>query len=191
MQPSPTPLEIILGDIRRAIDAKLYYPALVVALTIPDLCAGLMMATSEFVKKPHYLAFLDKYAPESELGLNGEDCFMLRGGIIHRGDATGHPHFKVATVIFTLPNDGPVKVAIHGPKITVAGVETRGLDLVMFCDAMEAAARRWLADNRNDAVVAKNMPMLLSYRPDGWSVAMGGVFMLGEGTPVIASGIRS
>jgi hypothetical protein len=47
----PLPLEHIIQDVRRAINARLYYPALVVSLTIPEICVSLTFDIAKSVKE--------------------------------------------------------------------------------------------------------------------------------------------
>ncbi len=105
-QSVPSPLASILDDIKRAIEAKLYYPALVVALTVPEICVTLCWDRNMMVKEKHYAAFVDKYTSPLELGLDGLSCYRLRGGVIHRENAAGHPKFSGTHVIFTTPETG-------------------------------------------------------------------------------------
>jgi len=58
------------------------------------------------VKEKHYAAFVDKYTSPLELGLDGLSCYRLRGGVIHRENAAGHPKFSGTHVIFTTPETG-------------------------------------------------------------------------------------
>lgn len=70
----PLQLETIANDINRAIDARLYYPALLSALTIPEICSALAMDRMQFVKERHYVAFIDTYSSPPELGLGRPYC---------------------------------------------------------------------------------------------------------------------
>src|SRR5580658_6876543 len=54
---SPSPLDTILSDMNRALAARLYYPGLLVALTIPEVCIALTFDDDAFVKQDHYAAF--------------------------------------------------------------------------------------------------------------------------------------
>jgi hypothetical protein len=38
-----SPLASVLADIQRCIDAKLYYPVLLIALTVPEICSALAL----------------------------------------------------------------------------------------------------------------------------------------------------
>lgn len=173
----PLPLEMILRDVSRAIDAQLYYPALCVALTLPDICVGLTFDKERFIKEKDYVAFVDTYTTPPELGLEGQSCYRLRGGVIHRGNAAGHPFFGSTHVIFTVPG-GP---SIHALTLQVDDKAAACFDVVMFCRAMDHAARRWYADHKDNLNVVKNIPNLLSWRPNGVSPFVGGL-------PVVASG---
>jgi hypothetical protein len=138
-----SPLGLVVGDIERAYHAKLYYPALLVALTVPEVCEGLILDKSEIVKQKHYVGFVEKYAPQSELGVSGIECYRMRGGLVHRADFAGHPKAEWTNIIFTIPETG---TEVHG--ITVQGITAQGevaktgilLSLRNFCVTMVNAA---------------------------------------------------
>lgn len=174
----PLQLETIANDINRAIDARLYYPALLSALTLPEICSALAMDRMQFVKERHYVAFIDTYSSPSELGLGGLDCFRLRGGVVHRADFRGHPYFDATHVLFTTPESGS---SMHGFTIGNGEKSAAMFDLKTFCDAMITAARRWFQDNQNDPKVTENLKNLISFRPNGVSPFV-------VGLPVVASG---
>lgn len=175
-----SPLGSVLDDISRAIDAKLYYPALLTALTVPEICSALALDNSVFIKEKHYVAFVDKYSTPRELGLSGVDCYRLRGGVVHRANMAGHPQFGATHVIFSLP-ESPAKMhafsIVHQAENKTAAM----FDLALFCSAMIAAAQRWYEDHYQEPKVIENMQNLICYRPDGASP-----FVVGQ--PVVASG---
>jgi hypothetical protein len=172
-----SPLEAILSDIDRALRARLFYPAIVVALTVPEICCGLALTKADVIGEKRYAAFVDKYTTPSELGTDGPDCYRLRCGIIHRGNAQGHRKALVTHTIFTPPG-GPT---VHAISIQNGNFTAGMFSMDDFCGAMIAAARRWLDDNKDNQTVINNMPHLLSLRPHG-------MFPFINGTPVVASG---
>lgn len=174
---APLPLERVLQDIKGAIAAKLYYPALLVSLTVPEICAALALDRNVFVKEKHYVAFVDQYATP-ELGLSGIDCYRLRGGVVHRADFRGHPFFDATHVIFTTPGSG---TSMHAFSLINGDKTAAMFDLVTFCNAMDLAARRWSEDHKTDPKVAENLKNLISPRPNG-------VLPFTEGFAVVASG---
>lgn len=175
----PSELENVLIDMKRSIEARLYYPALLVALTIPEICAALSLDRSLFVKQKHYVEFVDKYTTPPELGLSGLDCYRLRGGVVHRASFAGHPYFGATHVVFTVPESG---ARLHAFSM-VSGRKTAAMfDVVLFCRAMDAAARRWYQDHEKDPNVQRNLKNLIRYCPNGLSPFV-------VGAPVVASGI--
>lgn len=167
-----------MQDMDRAIEAKLYYPALLVALTIPDICVGLALERAKFVKKHDYERFVDRYTTPSNLGLDGASCYQLRGGLVHRADLRGHPYFEGTHVIFTVPESAS---GFHALTFGVGEKRAAMFDLLLFCDAMKGAARAWYDDHKEDAQVIENLTNLIRWRPEGLAPFVGG-------TPVVASG---
>jgi len=176
-----SPLGSILSDIERAIDARLYYPALLAALTIPEICTTLALDRNVFVKEKHYVTFVDKYAVG--LGLSGTECYRLRGGVVHRANMAGHPLFSSSHVIFTLPETkaGQARLAVHAVTLASGGSKAATFDLITFCSAMIAAARKWYEEHHSDPKVLANMTALIRYCPKGLPP-----FFVGQ--PIVASG---
>ena len=173
-----SPLSVILSDVQKSIEGHLYYPALLVALTIPEICSALSLDKTTFVKEKHYVAFIDKYTTPLDLGIAGLDCFRLRGGMVHRANLSGHAHFPTDSVIFTVPETG---IALHGPIFDVSGRTAMVIDLVLFCKEMTAAVHRWYEDHHNDPKVEQNMKNLIRSCPAGLAPFV-------VGAPLIASG---
>ncbi|QYO76534.1 hypothetical protein [Devosia salina] len=179
LTPLPLQLEVITFDIRQAINAKLYYPALLVTLTLPEICAGLTLDKSQFVKQKQYVEFVDSYTRPEELGLDGISCYQLRGGLVHRADLRAHPYFGGTHVIFTTPES---RGSTHGFSIAVADKSAAMFDLVMMSNAMIEGARRWYGDNSSNQKVAENLAFLIRSCPNGLPPFVAGF-------PVVASGV--
>jgi hypothetical protein len=80
----PLELESVLLDVNRSIKAKLYYPALLVSLTLPDICVATTLDRDMFVKEKHYVEWLERYTDKASLGISPIDCYRLRCGVVHR-----------------------------------------------------------------------------------------------------------
>jgi hypothetical protein len=173
----PDTVKSILLEVRRAIDHKFYYPALIVTLTLPDICAAATMERREFVKKVHYVNFINTYAKGLNLGVDGAGCYRLRGGLLHRGNAAGHPFAEAGCVIFTIPE---TNASIHALSIQVDEQTADCFDLISFCAAMQKAVLRWLLANSQEVAVQKNLTKLLCIKPFGVPPFM-------DGAPVIGS----
>jgi len=175
----PYQLGQIILDMEACLDADLYYPALLVALTLPEVCIALSLTSDVFVKEKHYSEFIDKYC--RNLGMDGLSCYRLRGGVVHRGNAAGHPFFQNTHVVFTTPKSGNF---MHGFTISneTTSESAAMIDLASFCSSIKNAVIEWYHSNKDDSQVKTNMPGLLSLRTNGihpWVV----------GIPVVASGI--
>jgi hypothetical protein len=148
----------------RARTAKLYYPCLLVALTLPEICSGLVLPKDKFVKQEHYIKFIDTYSSRQALGGDGVGIYRLRGGLIHRGDMRGHAHFDATHVIFTVPE---TKTGLHDFSIVSGDKKAAMFDLDLFVDGMDAAVRRWYLANMGSAILKDNLPHLIRYSQTG------------------------
>jgi hypothetical protein len=84
----------LLEDIKSALEAKLYRPALALALTVPDICGKIAYPELKTVKKRYEMWFNEYvtkgYFPdefEDKLKFDGEKCYKLRCSILHSGKA--------------------------------------------------------------------------------------------------------
>jgi hypothetical protein len=168
-----------LTDVQRSIDARLYYPALLVALTVPEICAALTLDNSVFVKEKHYASFVDKYATPRGLGCDGLMCYRLRGGVVHRANIAGHPLLGSTHIIFTVPES---QIKIHALTIKAGEEKTATMfDLVRFCSMMVEAAYAWYEDHQNEPKVEANMRNVIRFCENGLAP-----FVVGQ--PLLASG---
>ena len=150
----PPALESILADLDSCVERQLYYPALLVALTIPEICITLAFDKNVMVKEKHYAAFIERYTDSTRLGMTGVECYQLRCGIVHRADFAGHPKSGSTHVIFTLPN---TQTVINGITMEAGTKTAKMFDLSSFCDAIVAAAKAWFVDNALHPLVLNNL----------------------------------
>jgi hypothetical protein len=169
------PLESILDDISNCLAAKLYYPALVVSLTVPEVCAGLSLTKDVNVTSAHYKVWCEKYLLG---GIDPLDVYRLRGGVIHKGRARGHPHDRINRPVFTVPETG---IEMWGINLVADEEKVLMLDLPKFCGFMSDGARKWMLDHENDALVQTQLPDLVRFRPNG----LDGL-LLTVGLPIVA-----
>jgi len=171
-------LAAILHEIERAIEAKLYYVAIAVALSVPDICACLECNPDE----PIWASF-DKYAAWCDANikfqnLDGADLARLRGGVLHQGHF-GHPKSKFNRVLFIGPES---QIKSHDVVMSVADKVSFGgmsatelrlagkvllLDAVQFCQTIMDSTRKWVISKNGDTFVERNLPNLVRYRPNG------------------------
>ena len=162
----PFELSSVVNDMHEARRAKLYYPCLLVALTLPEICSGLVLPKDKFVKQEHYVNFINSYSSPGELGDDGIGIYRLRGGLVHRGDMRGHAHYGATHVIFSVPE---ASGKIHGLSIQSGEKVAAMFDLDTFVDGMDAAVRRWYSANHANPLLRENLPHLIRYSPTGLS----------------------
>jgi hypothetical protein len=171
-------LESMLQDMHAALAANLYRPALLVALTLPDICVGLTMDEFEPVKKFHYVDFIDRHSVRSDLGFSGSECYELRCGMLHSGNAAWHKRLREMYIIFSTSR---CDSAVHGEKLSLQGKKADVFNISKFCGAIEAATWNWFAEHKEHPRVVARARYLLKWRPDGLSPFL-------PGAPVLASG---
>jgi hypothetical protein len=86
MDPIPIEISALLQEVERALEYKLYYLAIAVSLSLPDICACL-----EFDPDNPQWANKDTYARWADANINfktvsGEDLYRLRCGVLHFGN---------------------------------------------------------------------------------------------------------
>lgn len=169
---SSNPLESVLYEIERAHESGFYYLALMVALTVPDICSSLEVDLDPV--KPwggiesRYVNWASKYVEPKYSYFTGKDCWALRGGVIHNGRLFGRKDAQVERFIFTTPNPQySLREALKKPKNGSESVLS--LDLVTFCKTMILASREWHEANKDNELVQRNLEHIMRYRSEGIS----------------------
>lgn len=175
---APPELEYVLQDIIRAHDAQLYYVAVAVALSIPDICAALECDPEKvWTTEKKYVAWFDANLAHRFKAIDGTNFYRLRCGVLHQGQGR-HNKMEYSRVIF----QPPAPVTINEAVMThVGGEEGKVLCLNTgeFCNAVIDAARTWYEQNRDNPNVKANMPNLVRYRPEGLAPYIVGLPIIG------------
>jgi hypothetical protein len=174
--PAPPELDAVLKEIENAISARLYYLAIAVALSVPDICACLEFdpESPKWQNRKTYAEWCDRNIGGRLNHLTGDDLYNLRGGVLHKGHF-GHQQSRFTRVFFLSPESnfkaprgsivngqfrlGPQQELWSGPILL--------FDLDAFCDIIIAVAREWAAAKKDDPFVQKNLSKLVYYRPNG------------------------
>ncbi|HBI17990.1 MAG TPA: hypothetical protein DDY79_01425 [Brevundimonas sp.] len=174
-----TPMEFPLREIQGAYAAGLFWSAISLSLTLPDICSAAETAGDEakfWKTQKRYVAWCEKWVGDAFGDLTSEDLWALRGGVIHRGQTFGHPNARYSRIIFALP--GPA--IFGGFEVRREGVlPTRTISVQIFCQTMIDAVERWIAATQADAAIAEALDGLVRFRPEGFGIDIVGV-------PVIA-----
>ena len=154
-----------LEQTRRCLDSKFYYPALAMALALPDICASLAGIGGK--KRERYENWL--HANPTYLAVEPEWVWLVRCAFLHDGTATlGDPKFPVKgrVVLFEHPPGSlhhTVWDAAPGGRFGTVTVEVEEL-----VGCLLDAARRWAT--RNAPLIeqtARNGELLVVRRHSG------------------------
>lgn len=155
------PMEVTLQQIERALEVGLFYAAVVMALTLPDICAALEDEQA-YSGRDEYKKWYRENLAERFPSMTDADAYSLRCGVVHKGNLglkSKGSAFK--RVVFTLP-------AAHGGSAHNCVMDdVLQFDAVLFCYEIMDAVRRWCERTKTDPIVRTNLPNLVRYRPDG------------------------
>jgi hypothetical protein len=180
MAETPQELEAILYEIEVALELKLYYLAIAVSLSVPDICACLEFDPDKpsWADIKTYSAWWDTNIGAKFQNIEGKDAYYIRGGTLHRGNFE-HKKSRFNRIMFIGPesafkiHDQVVSIdegASFGGKsaseLRLAG-KVLAFDVQKFCEIIMNSARQWATAKSNDPFVRRNMPNLVRYRPDG------------------------
>jgi hypothetical protein len=165
------PIEGILGEIERALDAGLYHLAIVVSVTLPDVCAALE-APDGRSNTARYKAWYEDNMASRLARFTADDCFSLRCGVVHQG-RFGLAGARYGRAVFLLPNN---QVSIMQECIMN---DAYFYSADAFCREWLAGVRVWISKKGTDPQVAENSGNLIRTHQNGFAPYILGV-------PVIA-----
>lgn len=174
----PEPLQQVANDIRGCLKNDLPYPALLLALTIPDICSALLLPIGTYVKEQHYSGFTEQYV-SSDVGIARSLIYHMRGGIIHRGSAIGHSKQKFQMVTFDTEISEDVSNKMNHGWVARRGIHesrvdryegenlTTFLNLHQFCDAIVEGMIKWYRENANAPSVKDGLERMATISKNG------------------------
>jgi hypothetical protein len=160
-------METILKEIEGALQANLYYLAIVMALTLPDICAALE-AQDGRTSQNKYKAWYNANLAAKLSFLSADDCYSLRCGVVHQGKF-GDRLTQYDRPLFVLPSNA----VFMNCKVARPDGEFYLTSAAEFCLVMIAAVRQWFAAKGQDGVVKANLPNLMQYHPTGYGPVQG------------------
>jgi hypothetical protein len=105
-------VEPVLLEIERTMAAGLWYAAVALSLTLPDICASLEArpnARSDG-QKARYKSWFNKNLA-GKIGLSADECWGLRSGVVHQGRYSNKDIRVYQRVAFTFENWGCIALS--------------------------------------------------------------------------------
>lgn len=152
-------IDFLNGQIEKALDAGLYYLAILCALTLPDICSSLESEDSQ-TNRDKYKAWCDTWLLDSYPNLTKDDLYSMRCGVVHQGKL-GHQKMQYSRIIFTLPVPN---IILHN---NIINKDTLNLDVRTFCRDMIDSASHWYSQKKDDNYVKTNLPLMVKLYPNG------------------------
>jgi hypothetical protein len=181
-KPPLGPLDQILDDLERALTAKFYYLAIMIALALPDICACLESPNGNTRGRvgEAYKDWFRANLSNRFNNLTDVDAYQLRCGVMHQGHFGDHPRRNYDRIIFIGQNPNiryraDIVVTIS-PDVAFGGMSVEELRLSgrilhleaeFFCRTISDAVRTWAIAKADDPNVKTNLPKLVRYRPYG------------------------
>ena len=174
---SATPVNDLLIEIERALDARLWFLALMGSLTIPDVCCALESDDGE-TNASRYRAWFDAYVSQNysaphggEAVFTGADCWRYRCAILHQG-VSQPSRSRYSRVVFVDPDNSNY---LHRNVFD----DILNLDLRTFCLDLIASARQWQVNASQTVTYESNAAKIFRRHPDGIAPAIGGIAVYG------------
>jgi len=161
------PLSVILSDIQSCLGNGMFYAAITVSLTLPEICAALE-ASNGRGSSEKYKTWYNTYLADLYPLITDDFCYSLRCSVVHQGKF-GRPGEQYSRILFTIPDQ--TGNFFHNNVIN----DALNLDAAKFCSDVMDAAKRWYAAKQGDPNVLKNLPNLVRYRPKGLAPFMVGM----------------
>lgn len=152
-------MEILIDELRKAVENNLYFIAINITLTIPDICSALESENGK-TRGTKYIRWVDTYFADKYDGfINGEDIWKIRCSSLHQGKYDyDNPRFE--KIIFQIDRNGS---SIHSNIMKNAF----HLDVRIFVEDMIDSYHKWREKNKNNSFVAVNSSKGFKYYKEG------------------------
>ena len=165
----------LINEIMEALKNRLLYAALLLALTLPDICAALESQDGRSTPGRYKAWFNTWLRKKYEGQLDAQDMYRLRCAVAHQGRFE-HPGMKYERVFFTLRPNG---MFFHKNELPGIRKDGLNLDIVFFCKDVVESVEAWFAQKEGDPQVQENLTRLVQFHPKGLSPYLEGVPAIG------------
>src|SRR5256885_2314037 len=153
-----SPLNFILREMVQVHNTGLYYAAITIALTLPDICSKATFESRDehYWKgvQARYEAWCEKYLATRLPSLTPQDVWALRGGILHQGQAFGHPKSRFERIVFILPDKGNNQFVFGSIKMGDQHVKpVSAISTLTFCNAFLEAVNEFICVQKVNKLV--------------------------------------
>jgi hypothetical protein len=152
-------VEGLLREIEKAMTAELYYLALLLTLTLPDVCSALEQSDGRAAGKKAYKAWYKINIHDVIGGLTPDEAYELRSTVVHQSRALGSEARNYSRILFTMKSTTRIDSCILNDAMM--------FDAEMFCGRWISMVRQWIEKTKTNPTVQGHLPSLLQVRPSG------------------------
>lgn len=165
-------MNLIIDELRKALNNQCYLSALTLALTIPDICGKLeypeitgIGCTGKRYKK-WFNEYVKKYFTVNDpantlVYFNGKDCYALRNAILHSGQSEASA--RIQKFKLSLP-EGPIPVQLRYDYSTKDHKDVRtSIDIHHLSWCIGMGMTEWLSSTDKNT---EDLKLLTFFRPD-------------------------
>lgn len=174
-------MDELVRQIRIALDNKLYYLALYITLTLPDI-SGALNSDDGIATKERYIDWFDKYVtpqnadPTGDSLLTGEVAYQLRCSLLHQGKMELKKQ-EYSRIIFSTP-EGMIRAHCCKHQYDDGEIVLQ-LDVLTFCNQVLSGLDQFLSEHGNSEQFQKNYKSFIAYYPNGISPYAIGIPLIG------------
>ena len=175
----------LLDQIELALRARIYAPALISAMMIPDAGGAVEFEQrQDGQRRPNgerYTLWFDKWVAPQGIqppSVTGKVLWKVRNAMLHETSLNLQDE-GISRITFTLPVAANIVVTVV--QTDSGGLPGTVISMHMpdFCRAMVAGARNWIASIANDEKQSGKLDKLLQYRAFGMQGHIVGLPMFG------------
>ena len=152
-------LSSLLSEIKAGVEAGFYLMPVILAATLPDVCAALE-ANDGRTSQQRYKEWYDAWASDILTNFTAEDCYSFRCGVVHQG-RLGDMQSSYNRAIFPLPT------AQQNTFMNCVINDAYFCGVEQFCESMITAASRWYEAKGSEQNVVDNLTRMMRIYPTG------------------------
>ena len=151
-------LDLLILDLRNCLSQRLFFVAIDISLTIPDICSALESEDGT-TDRHKYKKWVETYFPREYNGfIDASDIYKLRCASLHQGKFN-HDNPKYSNIFFQVSDDSEFHCQIIGDSLI--------LNTKIFVHDMIESRKKWLETNKSNPTIQENYQKSFRYYPNG------------------------
>lgn len=158
-------MDKLIKSVYNSLDNKNWYAALIVSLTLPDICVALERGSTNRVE---YINWVESHLSSYKKVVSGKDFYYLRCSLLHQGIADiSNKDGRDVLDYFIFLTEGPhinfISGNINGKEVTLLQ-----LNVQEFCKDICKSVEKWLADNSVNTLIQERIRKTIEIHNPGY-----------------------